>query len=179
MSTKPTIEINKLMNQFYDWPSDESEVGQIQLVDKVPPPYDQLLDHHSHMTVTVETFHGEKVDVDVLRAKRDACWYQREITLLTQQTKRPVLYGMVRLNVDLLNEESWRRIESRQTPLGRVLIENNLLCRVELCALWQVQVGPKLSLLMQREIGDTIYGRTALIYCNGDPAIELLEIVPA
>jgi hypothetical protein len=23
----------------------------------------------------------------------------------------------------------------------------------------------------------TVYGRTALIYCNGEPAIELLEIV--
>jgi len=179
VSTKPTIEINKLMNQFYNWPSDESEVGLIELVDVVPPPYEKLLNHHSHMTVTVEAFHDEKVDVVVHRAKRDACWYQREITLLTEQTKRPVLYGMVRLNVDLLNEESWRRIESRQVPLGRVLIEHNLMCDVELCALWKVQVGPTLGSLMQREVGDKLYGRTALIYCNGDPAIELLEIVSA
>jgi len=31
--------------------------------------------------------------------------------------------------------------------------------------------------LPQHAPGQTTYGRTALIYCNGEPAVELLEIV--
>jgi hypothetical protein len=30
---------------------------------------------------------------------------------------------------------------------------------------------------MHHCVGDVMYGRTALIYCDGAPAIELLEIV--
>ncbi|TWT84970.1 hypothetical protein CA13_64520 [Planctomycetes bacterium CA13] len=177
MSNHAEIEIDRLFNQFYDWPADSVEVGQFESVDSVPEPYNQLLNHHNHMTVTVEAFHREKVDVVVDRANRDEKWYAREITLLTERSGKKVLYGMVRLNVDLLSEEAWRRIESQQTPLGRVLIEHGLLCEVELCGLWRVTMGPRLAELMNTDVGVLRYGRTAMIYCDGDPAIELLEIV--
>ncbi|TWU30985.1 hypothetical protein [Novipirellula artificiosorum] len=177
VSSSPTIEIEKLFGQFYDWPAQIPELGEFELVDRVPAPYDTLLDHHNHMTVTVEAYHRQKVDVIVDRAKRDDQWYAREITLVTQQSRLKVLYGMVRLNVNLLSEDAWRRIESQQTPLGRVLIEHDLLCEVELCGLWRVTMGKRLASLMETEIGAQRFGRTALIYCDGDPAIELLEIV--
>ncbi|TWU26205.1 hypothetical protein Pla52o_00580 [Novipirellula galeiformis] len=189
-SKKLSIEIEHLVGQFYspsedvDSTSDEgkrglldSDLGKFESVASVPPPYDQLLDHHKHMTVTVEAFHEQAVDVVVHRTQRDANWYSREITLVTQQDRQIVQYGIVRLNVDQLSEPVWKRIESEGTPLGRVLIEHNVLRQVQLCGLWRVSAGPSLASRMQVAIGQLLYGRTALIYCDGDPAIELLEIV--
>jgi hypothetical protein len=43
--------------------------------------------------------------------------------------------------------------------------------------LLRVECGPVLAKLFGVPIGTTTYGRTALLYCDEDPAIELLEIV--
>jgi hypothetical protein len=61
--------------------------------------------------------------------------------------------------------------------LGRVLIEHDVLREVQLCGLWEVQPGSSLAELMQLDTDKQVYGRTALIYCDKAPAIELLEIV--
>jgi hypothetical protein len=69
------------------------------------------------------------------------------------------------------------RIEAEDTPLGRVLIENNVLRRVRLASLWRVRAGAELARLFDLAAGAVTYGRTALIECNNEPAVELLEIV--
>ena len=80
---KLSIEIEHLVGQFYSLTEESdsesghepatrlsSELAVFQSVATVPPPFDLLLDHHKHMTVTVEAFHGQKVDVVVHRTKR-------------------------------------------------------------------------------------------------------------
>ena len=171
------VKIEQLLDQFYADPPGYSQLGEFCSVRDVPPPYDTLLDHHAHMTVTVESHYGEPLDVTVHRTKRDGSWYSREITLQTQQTKKIVQYGIVLLNVDCLEPTVWQRIASQHVPLGRVLVEHNVLREVQLCELWRVQAGPNLASLLEISIGETLFGRTALIYCDGEPAIELLEIV--
>ncbi len=49
--------------------------------------------------------------------------------------------------------------------------------RFNLATLWKIQTGEDLSTLFQVPVGSETYGRTALIFCNGEPAVELLEIV--
>jgi len=175
------VKIEDLLGEFYDPETRFEEWGDCVSVPHLDPPYDSLLDHHEHMTVTVESHHGEKVDVVVQQHHRrrddSGDWYAREITLMTHQTGRVVQYGIVRLNVQSLAPEVWRRIESQQTPLGRVLIEHNVLREVQLCELWQIQAGRALAERLHVQVGETVFGRTALIYCDGVPAIELLEVV--
>jgi phenylpyruvate tautomerase PptA (4-oxalocrotonate tautomerase family) len=65
----------------------------------------------------------------------------------------------------------------RQAPLGRVLIQHNVLREVQLTSLWRINPAEELRNLLDLPAGQIIYGRTALIYCNGEPAVELLEIV--
>ena len=171
------VKIEQLLDQFYGRPPGYQQLGDFESVAEVPPPYDALLNHHKHMTVTVESHYGEPVDVVVHQTGRTDNWYSREITLVTTQSRRIVQYGIVRLNIDALETEVWRQIESQQTPLGRVLIQHNVLREVELCELWRINAGPCLAALLRQSIGETVYGRTALIHCDGEPAIELLEIV--
>ncbi len=170
------VRIAELLDQFYPEPL-FWQLGEFEPVLALPSPYDRLLDHQEHMTVTVESHYGEKVDVQVHRCEQHGDWYSREITLVTTGTRRVVQYGIVRLNTTTLEAEVWRRIKSQEVPLGRVLIEHDVLREVQLCGLWRIHAGPALATLLHIEIGETVWGRTALIHCNGEPAIQLLEIL--
>jgi len=175
------VKIENLIAEFYNSDDGFAELGRYSEAVDLPSPYNELLNHHEHMTVTVESHHGEKVDVCVHKHHRhqdaDGDWYAREITLRTQSSGKVVQYGIVRLNVPTLAPEVWQRIESQATPLGRVLIEHNVLREVQLCQLWRIEAGRSLAEFLETEAGSIVYGRTALIYCNGEPAIELLEVV--
>lgn len=165
-----------LVDLYYQEPP---ELGRFSAVDssRLPQPFERLLAHDRHMTVTVESFHGDSVDVEVLRSRREGDSYSREILLRTQRRGDVVQYGIVRLRLHLIAEEPRREILQERKPLGRVLIEHQVLREVELLKVWQVHCGPALSRMFQVSPETITYGRTAMIHCDSEPAIELLEIV--
>ncbi len=175
---EPAVDLADLLRVFYSEGS-QSELASFKPVDDLPlpAPYEQLLNHDAHMTVTVEAFHQSPVDVTVLRYVQDEQWYSREIVLRSRETGRVVQYGIVRLHYRSLDPEVWREIEGRRKPLGRVLIEHDVLRRVELVALWRVKLARGLAEQLEVDPGAETYGRTARIFCDGHPAIELLEVV--
>ena len=172
----PTPYLPDLVALFYPQPQQLGMFEQLSPAE-VPQPYRRLLAHNKHMTETVEQFHGSQVDVQVLATRRDNGFYSRQILLTSRNDGQVVQFGIPRLNMAYLDEEVRREIESETKPLGRVLIEHNVLREVQLVALWKVQPGPELCRMFGLTVPETVYGRTALIYCNGEPAIELLEIV--
>jgi chorismate-pyruvate lyase len=146
-------------------------------VDAVPETYRRLLAHNDHMTVAVEDYHKSAVDVRVLRRHTTDSHYAREILLVRQSDAAVVQYGIMRVSFAYLPGEVQERILGEQTPLGRILIEHNVLRRVQLFSLRRVELGKALSKYFRRPSATITYGRTALIECNQAPAIELLEIV--
>ncbi len=120
-SDDSSVNINELLDEFYDQPVGHSQLGEFESIASVPPPYDRLLDHHEHMTVTVESHYGEKVDVHVHRHHSRGDWYAREITLVTAESRRIVQYGIVRLNTAALEPKVWERdrdpIDAARTSL--------------------------------------------------------------
>lgn len=176
----------ELIRLFYPSPDELGRFAPCVDATTVPQPQRRLLDHEEHMTVTVEAFHRCPVDVHVAQTLQGNSssesasggrWYAREITLHRQSDGAPVQYGIVRLNVDLLDPVVWQEIESQSTPLGRVLIRHHVLREVQLCGLWRVAAGEPLAASLDCPVGTVTYGRTARIFCDYLPAIELLEIV--
>ncbi len=145
--------------------------------ESMPVKFQQLLAHNEHMTVAIESFHRCPVSVQVLQSRTADSTYIREILLRRTTDQQVVQYGIVRLQLGALSEAPRQAILSEKIPLGRVLIEHNVLREVELVDLWRIVVGHKLSKLLQVEIGSITYGRTAMIYFSDQPALELLEIV--
>lgn len=171
-----TPDLSRLIALFY---SDPNECGKFTRLeaDQMPQPARRLLDHEHHMTVTVESFHGCPVDVQVVENRIESGLYVRKIVLLRQSDRKPVQFGIVRMDFRFVSDDVKRAIESRKIPLGRVLIQHNVLRRVELFSLWKVEAGTDLANLLEAEPGQTLYGRTALIHCDGQPAVELLEVL--
>lgn len=176
-----------------------AELGEFRLVavDDMPADYQTLLAHDAHMTVTVEAFHKSLVDVQVLDERREGHFYSRTSLLICQSNRRIVQFGIMRIDLSGLPAIVRDEIESRGTPLGRILIQHNVLRHVELHRLWRITPGPVLQRrLIEQDhspqdaaaasdsaIGmpppTTFYGRTARIVVEGRPAVELLEIVKA
>lgn len=175
-TTPPGVELDELIAIFY---RDPSQLGQFVHCssEELPAAYQAMLDHEQHMTVTVERRHDSPVDVQVLESRLTDSHYMRKILLRRQSDGRVVQYGIVRLALSALEPVVRDEIMAQKIPLGRVLILHNVLRQVQLNALWRVACGPELAQLFDLEVGQITYGRTALIYCNGEPAVELLEIV--
>jgi len=145
--------------------------------DDMPEPYHTLLVHQHHMTVTVEKHHGDLVDVRILARRHQGSSYARKIVLALQKTGKLVQFGIVRINLDFCSPEVRERIVAGGTPLGRILIEHNVLRRIELTAFLRVDAGPAQMAWFGRSGRATLYGRLGYIHCDEQPAVELLEIL--
>lgn len=171
-----TPELKALVHLFYPSLGDLGEFKEVA-EGEMPDVPRKLLWHDAHMTVTVESHHGSPVDVRVLDTDVTPTHYSRRILLTRQSDGRVVQFGIVRLNTTFLGQEVRNQIENESTPLGRILIEHNVLRDVRLLSLWRIEPGSDLVEGFGLDKPETCYGRTALIYCDGLPAVELLEIV--
>ena len=170
--------------------------------DAVPQPFRQLLDHHSHMTVTMESFYGQPVSLEVLsvaertQSQIHEFGYRREITLHcsrvnptaiigstvgSSSVSGPIVqYGIVGIALELLPQSVANMIRAETAPLGRILIEAGLHRRVHDVALLKIEPGPHLRQILAEEASAEMpvtYGRVATIDVDERPVISLLEVV--
>lgn len=175
-SPRRLVELMTLLNSLTGETSDLGTFAEIESK-SMPAPYRKLLDHNDHMTIAIEGFYGCPVSVQVLQSRVEGSIYIREILLRRTTDQQVVQYGIVRLQLNTLDEIPRQEILSEKIPLGRVLIEHNVMRQVELVDLWKIEVGPRLAERLGVEVGSITYGRTALIYFSDQPALELLEVL--
>jgi hypothetical protein len=144
----------------------------------VPQPYARLLAHEDHMTVTLERHHGGAVELVVLDQCRADPLYARKILLL-ERHGRAVQFGIMQFDFRHCGAGVRDAILGRSTPLGRILIENGVLRRISTHQLLEIVPDDEI----RRHFGlsaawpGRVYGRLATIFCNEEPAVNLLEIV--
>src|SRR5262245_44560244 len=130
-------DLDTLVRLFHDG---RSALGVFAPVEsgQMPAVYRALLSHEHHMTVTVEAHYGCPVDVRVRARNITPTHYAREIVLTRQSDGRPVQYGIVRINLASLSPEVTAEIRSERTPLGRILIQHEVLREVHLFDLYRI-----------------------------------------
>lgn len=144
---------------------------------EVPEPFHKLLVHHQHMTAILGTHYGNPVVLRVLDHQLEGDIYRRRIVLTLQETGQVVEFGIVRIDLNFTTDEVRSQILDRVIPLGDILINHNVLRRIQ--PRWYLKVSGHCSSLIGAKrlwTGDT-FGRVGTIYCDDKPAIELLEIV--
>jgi len=173
LTTAPTFD------QLYRLFADDADRPTASVVssEDVPEPYHRLLVHTHHMTVTVEAFFESPVDVKVLASRRDGDEYTRKILLTTRTDRRVVQFGLVRIDLGVCPPDVRNAIIEGRTPLGRVLIEHDMLRRVEPVAFLRVRLGDKMADWFGVPPGSDTYGRVGVIYTGDHPAVEVLEIL--
>lgn len=171
----PQDELDALVKLFPNEPQLFERAEHVSSA-SLPDPYKSLLAHNHHMTVTMEEYHQSSVDVTVLDQRLDENIYSRKILLSKTGTDEVVQFGIVRFNFDYVTQAVKDEILAGEIPLGRVLINHNVLRHVDLGAVLRITAGPGLASVMEIQPGEITYGRLATIFCNQQPAIDLLEV---
>ena len=151
-----------------------------------------LLHHQRHMTVTLEQHYDTRVELAVLDQIYQEPFYARKI-LLTHATPDEdetsvVQYGIMRFDLRRVSAKVRSLILAEELPLGRILIENDVLRRITTHGLLAIEPSPSMrsavGLSVQppqsfsfRPPSTVLYGRLATILCNESPAVDLLEVV--
>jgi hypothetical protein len=156
-----------------------------------PEPYRRLLVHDHHMTLAMEEFHGHQVKVHVLDRRWSDDGYHRTSALTVPdhepsrmigsasdlfRGERITQFGAIRFNFEFVTNEVRDAIVAEQIPLGKVLIDHNVLRQIDLGAVLRIEVGSGLARLFSCPVGTETYGRLATIFCNRRPAVDLLEV---
>ena len=142
MSASAGPDLHSLFQLFP--PSSYLREFDIVPADWMPDPYRKLLDHEHHMTVTVEDYHGGPVDVRVLEYRQDGSFYARKILLALQSDGRVVQFGLVRIWLHYCSPEVRAELLAEKTPVGRILINHNVLRRIEPTDYLRVTPGPEM-----------------------------------
>ena len=157
----------------------EEDLPQYEIIppEEVPQPYHDLLVHEHHMTVTVEAHHGDLVNVHILQRRQDGEYYARQILLTLQKSGKVVQFGIVRVNLSFVSPEVRAEIVAGKIPFGRILINHNVLRRIEPTA--YLRIHPRHVMMGWFGMSESrpVYGRLAYIHCDGQPAVELCEVV--
>lgn len=171
----PTDELNKLTSLFPDGDGLFERVEHVASA-LTPEPYKRLLVHEHHMTVTMEEFYHTPVVVKILDRNLERNIYSRKIVLERSDDGRVVQFGIVRFDLGVVLPTVRSEILSEKTPLGRILINYNVLRHIDLEAILQITAGPGLARLCDCRPGQATYKRLATIFCNQRPAVDLLEV---
>ena len=171
----PQDELHALTNQFPDAEPLFLKAEHIPSA-VTPEPYKTMLAHDHHMTLAMETYHKTSVDVRVLQSQQSGNEYGRKILLLKHGTNSVVQFGLVRFHLNYVTEAVRNEIIEGQIPLGRILINHNVLRHIDLGAILEITAGPALAKYLQMPVATITYGRLATIFCNRQPAVDLLEV---
>jgi hypothetical protein len=180
MNSGPALEADLSLDTLLDLFPDGLDQPECLVIParSVPPPYDRLLVHYHHMTVTNEDYHRDRVNVRILNLCLTESFYARKILLTKRSDDQVVQFGVARIWLRFCTEPVRQAILAGQTPLGHILIEHNVLRRIAPIAFLRVKAGPGPETWFGPERGrrDT-FGRLGVIYFDEQPAIEVLEIV--
>lgn len=169
-------DLQSLVDLFFPDPETLGSFHEVP-ASALPENYRKLLAHPHHMTVANEEFHHSPVSVEVLAEQQTDSHYSRQILLRRTSDQQVVQYGIVRINRQQLPADVMSQIESKTLPLGRVLIDHDIMRTVKLLSLWQIVPGPYLTEQFAQGPIAECFGRTAILYLNALPVVELLEIV--
>jgi chorismate-pyruvate lyase len=116
------------------------------------------------------------VELSVLDHHLEGKVYTRKVSL-APAGGAVIEWGIVRLDLRFMSDAVRDEILARHTPLGEILIKHDVHRRIK--PRWFLRFpgrGPLLTFFGD-PTAKPMYGRIGTIYCDDEPAIELLEIV--
>jgi chorismate-pyruvate lyase len=92
----------------------------------VPEPYHRLLVGHHDMTPTLESFHGERLNLRVLERQQEGSAYRRLVLLTTAGSGRPVEFGAIVIDLECFGPAARALVLAGVRPLGSILASEGI-----------------------------------------------------
>jgi chorismate-pyruvate lyase len=103
--------------------------------------------------------------------------YTRKISLTPAGSDKVVEWGIVRLNFQFMSPQVREEILAKKMPLGAILIKHNVHRRIKPRYFLRFPENGQVLRLFSDQPTEPAWGRLGTIFCNNEPAIELLELV--
>ncbi len=176
-AAEPQEALLRLCTAFF---RDLGWIEQCQVVDsaEMPETARRLLVHQEHMTPRLREHHGRELRLDVRADRLDGDHYTRKIKLIVTGGEEIAEFGIMRIDLRFVPASARAAILERRIPLGDVLVTHGVLTRVEPWAYLRMPAPSPIMACLGRAESAAAYGRLATIHCNGNEAVELLEVVP-
>ena len=146
---------------------------------EIPQPQRGLLVHQRDMTTTLQTFHGARTHLRLLRTEAGNGIYQREVVLALDGSERPVEFGASSIRLERLPLAVQREILLAERPFGGLLVEHGVQFVSRPKAFIRVEADSLISRALELEGAGPLYGRcNALLTPQGDVLADIVEILP-
>jgi len=145
----------------------------------VPEPYKSLLVHNADMTLTLEKYHDQRMNLHVLKRHLQGDRYSRQVLLVCEKDKKPAEFGAIRIHLQHFPREARLKILEGRLPLGAILNDQKVPHTSHPVAF--VQITP--DAIIRRALGlrDThmVFGRrNTLIGSSEQILADILEVLP-
>jgi len=149
--------------------------------DSVPEPYLRLLVHQDDMTPTLEKFHGDRVHLKVISRQTRGDFYFREVVLFTEQSRTPVEFGAIKINLALFPALARRHILEEKEPLGTILGQDHIVHSSRPKAYLRLKPDAFMREALGLEAGNLVlYGRRNTLFDHQQRSLaEIVEILPS
>jgi hypothetical protein len=145
----------------------------------VPEPYKSLLVHKTDMTSKLEAIYKSKIHIQPIARHTTDNEYFREVTLVLENSLKPVEFGAIKIILDLFPNEAQQEILKERRPLGKILTDYKIAFASKPRAFLQIAADSFIqsSLVLDSEM--TLYGRrNTLVDAWDRPLAEIVEILP-
>jgi hypothetical protein len=153
-------------------------VSRIRAAD-VPEPYRRLLVGHHDMTPTLEAFHGDRIEIQVIERTVSTDTLGRIVVLLMEGSSRPVEFGAIIIHLNLVPPEARGLILEGHSPFGSILAN---FC-IQHVSRPQAFIRVEPDALMADALGlsgpHTLYGRrNVLLTPHNEVLADIVEVLP-
>ena len=179
LAETPDLDLLYPLTEFFHGhdpiPLAQEEVGGARM----PEPYRSLLVHDGDMTSTLETFHGEAIDLRLLDRRRTACALLRKVVLVGRESGRPLEFGAIRIDLHAFEPEARWRILQGRLPLGAILARHRVSYTSSPRLFFRLESDERIERKLELTEPATLYGRqNVLSDPAGRPLAEVVEILP-
>ena len=167
------------LDEFYRERGDKlPAIGRVE-PDEIPEPYKSLLVHDGDMTSRLESFHGEKIHIQLLARHTHENEYYREVVLTLNGIKKPVEFGAIKIILDLFPLEAQKEILKEHRPLGFILKHFNIAHSSRPKSFLTVASDDFINHALKLDSPHSLYGRRNTLVDPWDrPLAEIVEILP-
>ncbi len=168
-----------VLGHFYANRPEESLDAVLIPPDAMPQPYRDLLVHEGDMTSTLQRYHGEGVDLDVLERAIVGGVLSRHIVLRGARSGRPLEYGAARIQLGLLDHVARAEVLEERRPLGGILHHRGLGFRSCPGGFFRIQSNTMINRALDLDEQHTLFGRCNCLWGgSGRTIAEVVEILP-
>jgi chorismate-pyruvate lyase len=175
----PAAELLYPLDEFYVEADSPLPHATAVDADGIPEPCRRILAHDRDMTPTLEEIFGEGIALGVLKYSLSDDVFSRTIVLSLESSRIPVVFGAIKIYLELLPPAARSLVVEMGQPLGAILRSQGIEHRSRPSGYFEVDCDELIATHLKLQEPGRLYGRrNALLDSKGQTLAQVLEILP-